>query len=627
MGTSRFPRSRLSRRLLSGFSLSWLTAGIMTLAVNYVLIERDLQGQIQRRAQSITQGLQIATAGLIEVSYNSLLSQVVTQYANLPDVQEVAIVDAQSTIIAHSRVTAIYRPYPEVQPQISSLVQSALAQNTEYSATLALEGIPVIVQVLPFQWASLSNAQNSTIGAAIVVLDLRPLQYEARRTLIASSATLGGGMLLILIVMALLLQRQVLAPLEALDWAVRRSQETGDFHLDAQLPTNEIRFLAQTFESVFNQLALYDRLETEVKQRIEVEAELRQSETRERAKSEALSQALQDLHQTQVQLIQTEKMSSLGRMVAGIAHEINNPVNFIHGNLKHLEDYGQDLLDLLALYQTTYPHPPADIQQRETVLDLPFLRQDLKAILTSLRRGTERIQSIVLSLRQFSHLDESDLKPVDLHQNLEATLLIIANRLHTAHPTITLHQLYGELPLVECYPSELNQVFLQILTNAIDALQEVQSWSDRSPLAPLPPSHPLAKPLAQAPLRPTIWIHTCFNPAPAPDSPATVTLRIRDNGPGIAPETLAHLFDPFFTTKPVGQGTGMGLSISYQIVVGRHRGKLWVESTPQQGAEFILELPLSQTPSPPPQQPLRTTQPSALQPSALQRSNQGSPAT
>ena len=592
-------RSRLSRRLLSSFGLSWLIVGGVTLGINYQLIERDLQGQVQRRAQSITQGLQFATEGLIAVNYSSLLNQVVTQYANLPDVEEVAILSPQGETLAHNRVTAIYRPYKDVQPLLDPWVQRAMADNREYSTQVTLEGVRLLVNILPFQNPQLSPHRDRP-GVLVVLLNLQPLHQEARTTLLTSSVTLMGGMLLILMFMGTLLRHQVLVPLDALNQAVRRSRQTGDFHLTQTLPANEIRFLAQTFSHVFNQLTLYQRLEQEVKQRTQVEAELRESEARERAKSEALGTALADLQVTQAQLIHNEKMSSLGQMVAGIAHEINNPVNFIHGNLAHIRDYSQDLLELINLYRQALPQPPQDIRDREAELDLGFMVQDMTEILQSMDRGTQRIRDTVLSLRTFSRLDESDLKRVDLHGDLDATLMMVQNRLETAcaHP-ITVVKVYGDLPWVDCYSGQLNQVFLHLFTNAIDALQEVEQWDDRPPLDPLPPDHPLATAIAQGnPQNPHLWVSTEVTP-PDPgdpsDRPPQVTIRIRDNGSGIAPAAKDHLFNPFFTTKPVGQGSGMGLSISHQIVVGQHHGHLSAESQPHQGSEFRIDLPLSQS--------------------------------
>ena len=289
-----------------------------------------------------------------------------------------------------------------------------------------------------------------------------------------------------------------------------------------------------------------------------------------------LKQTLQQLQQTQLQLIQTEKMSSLGQLVAGIAHEINNPVNFIYGNLSHTNEYLQDLLNLIELYQQHYPQPAIEIQDEIETIELEFLVEDLPKILDSMKVGATRIKEIVKSLRNFSRLDEAEMKPVDIHEGIDNTLLILQNRLKAKpnHPTIEVIKEYGQLPEVECYASALNQVFLHILANAIDALEM-----------------PNIDQLAQAQI-PTIWIRTEVV------EDQQVFIHITDNGTGMKEEIKKHLFDPFFTTKPVGQGTGMGLSISYQIIVEKHNGKLECISNPGQGSEFIIQIPIQQLAQP-----------------------------
>ncbi|MBD3885681.1 transporter substrate-binding protein [Phormidium tenue FACHB-886] len=291
--------------------------------------------------------------------------------------------------------------------------------------------------------------------------------------------------------------------------------------------------------------------------------------------AEQLQQALHDLQTTQAQLVQTEKMSSLGQLVAGLAHEINNPVNFIYGNLNPTCDYTQDLLRLVQLYQQHYPDPVPEIQAEIEAIDLEFLVKDFPRLLSSMKVGADRIRQIILSLRNFSRLDEAEMKLVDIHEGIDSTLLILQHRLkeEVKYPGIEIIKEYGDLPLVECYPGQINQVFMNILSNAIDALEEYSSE------------------LAQK--------EQCKHPATIRICTKTtdsdwITIHISDNGPGISADIQQQLFDPFFTTKPVGKGTGLGLAISHQIVVDKHNGRLCCLSKLGQGTEFVIKIPAEQ---------------------------------
>ena len=305
---------------------------------------------------------------------------------------------------------------------------------------------------------------------------------------------------------------------------------------------------------------LYNTLEQKVEQRTR---ELNQ-------KNQDLSDTLAQLKQTQTQLIQTEKMSSLGQMVSGVAHEINNPINFIYGNLSHADEYCKSLLHLIDQYQHYYPQPVEPIQRDIEAMDFEFLKDDLKKLFQSMRVGADRIRQLVLSLRNFSRLDEADMKPVDIHEGIDSTLLILQHRLKekSGHAAIKIIKEYGQLPLVTCFASQLNQVFMNILSNAIDALDDTITSNGQTGQVQSP----------------TIWIRTQLV-----DS-NTITIRIADNGPGMSAEVKKHLFDPFFTTKPVGKGTGLGLSISYSIVE-KHGGQLTVASEPGKGSEFLISIP------------------------------------
>jgi len=283
--------------------------------------------------------------------------------------------------------------------------------------------------------------------------------------------------------------------------------------------------------------------------------------------SQQLVHTLDQLKKTQTQIIQAEKMSSLGQMVAGVAHEINNPVNFIYGNLEPAQDYTQDLLGLIDKYQTVYPEPQAEIAAEIDDIDLDFVREDLPRLLNSMIVGTERIREIVLSLRNFSRLDEAAAKTVDLQEGIDSTLVILSHRLKSsnAQGSIEVIKCYGELPPVDCYPSQLNQVLMNILANAVDALEEE--------------AHP------------KITLTTESHQIEGKDY---ATIRIADNGSGIPEEIHPQILDPFFTTKPVGKGTGMGMSISYQIVTEKHGGKLSFTSEVGKGTEFVISIPTQQ---------------------------------
>jgi PAS domain S-box-containing protein len=327
---------------------------------------------------------------------------------------------------------------------------------------------------------------------------------------------------------------------------------------------------------------------------------LQQSEARERAKARELEQTLIRLQRTQAQLVQTEKMSSLGQLVAGVAHEINNPVSFITGNINYAKDYIQDLLHVLSLYREHYPQPVAAIQAEVEKIDLDFLMQDLPKLLRSMQVGADRIHQIVLSLRNFSRHDEAQMKPVDIHEGIKNTLLILQNRLKArgGKPEIQTIEEYGRLPLVECHAGQLNQVFMNLIGNAIDALETLrerdycQTPSERIG-GGIPredaPCQEVCRLDENSPCLPCIWIRTQVK------EDNRVSISIIDNGEGMTREVQQKLFNPFFTTKPVGKGTGLGLSISYQIVVEKHGGKLHCFSAPGQGTQFVIELPIQQS--------------------------------
>lgn len=334
----------------------------------------------------------------------------------------------------------------------------------------------------------------------------------------------------------------------------------------------------QDLEITINKtLCHVQQLKENERSRQEREEKLRQSEAREREKAIQLELALQNLQRTQSQLIQTEKMSSLGQLIAGIAHEINNPVNFIYGNLTYVNDYTHQLLSLITLYQQHDAHKYPEIEALIEQIELEFIQEDMPKMLSSMKVGAERICQIVLTLRNFSRLDEAEMKPVNIHEGIDSTLVILHSQLKAKPNSSSIQVIkeYGDLPQIECYACQLNQVFMNLLSNAIYALNHYDK-EERSP-----------EQIKNEPR--TITIATSML------NREWVRISFKDNGPGMTSDVINRLFNPFFTTKPVGDGTGLGLSISYQIVVEKQGGDLKCFSQPDQGAEFVIEIPIKQS--------------------------------
>src|SRR5919202_502559 len=338
--------------------------------------------------------------------------------------------------------------------------------------------------------------------------------------------------MVIAMALAVYTSRAIARPIKAVTQVAKRATQESNFELQAPVTSDdEIGVLATSLNQLIQQVATQIR----------------------------------ELKQAQAQLIQGEKMSSLGQMVAGIAHEINNPVNFIYANLNHANDYTQELLELVNLYQQHYPQPPHQIEDKIEDVELDFIKEDLPKIMLSMHTGAERIRQIILSLRSFCHLDEAEMKQVDINEGINNTLLLLNYQLN---PDIEVINQYEDLPLVECYPAQLNQVFWHIISNAIDELRADHKQS----------------------FKPQIFIQTKLVRS------NSIEVRIRDNGKGIEPKIVDKIFDPFFTTKPVGEGTGMGLAICYQIVE-KHRGKIQVISELGKGTEFGVTLPIKHHPN------------------------------
>lgn len=380
---------------------------------------------------------------------------------------------------------------------------------------------------------------------------------------------------------AALTSKLIAHPIQVVTKISQKITQESNFQLRANVTTeDEIGTLANSLNQLVEWVGDYTEALEIARQTLEYRVEERTQELQEahhtleqrvEERTQELQIILKELQETQGQLIQTEKMSSLGQMVAGIAHEINNPVNFIYANIEYANTYIKDLIHLVDLYQQKYPNPDDIITKTIEEIDLNFISKDLLNILISMKIGAERIGEIVLSLRNFSRLDEADMKKVDIHEGIDNTLLILNHRLKTEIKVI---KNYGELPHIDCYPAQLNQVFMNIINNAIDALLDNTQQNNKEII---------------------ISTHTTEN--------NYIKIEIADNGSGIPTEILKKLFDPFFTTKPVGKGTGLGLSICYQIME-KHQGKIEVVSEVNQGSNFIIYLPVETQTSQPENKPI-----------------------
>ncbi len=377
-------------------------------------------------------------------------------------------------------------------------------------------------------------------------------QFEQSKILriqiIVASILLSTTMAVVLAIMTI---RAIARPIHSVTAIAREVTEKEDFDLRSPVfGQDEVGILATSLNQMIQWAKDYTW---------EIEFARLTLEHRVEERTQELQQILEDLQQTQAQLIQSEKMSSLGQLVAGIAHEINNPVSFIYGNLIHLEQHAQDLSIVTHAYQKQYPNNPPELDKILRTIDLDFVIEDLPKLLDSMKVGADRIKAIVLSLRNFSRLDEANEKYVNLHEGLDSTLLILNHRFNDR---IEIVKQYGNIPEILCCPAQLNQVFMNVITNAIDALISCDRHGKQISIATQTVDEE--------------WIE----------------ITIADNGLGMPEETRERIFDPFFTTKPIGKGTGLGLSVSYQIVVEKHRGKLTCYSTPGEGTEFVIAIPI-----------------------------------
>ncbi|MEX0268018.1 ATP-binding protein [Leptolyngbyaceae cyanobacterium UHCC 1019] len=452
-------------------------------------------------------------------------------------------------------------------PNDSAQAQKILLDFTNSDLALKFDGIS----------DSLVELIEQSNKEAIAAEEVSHQSSDLAQIIVLGSIALSAAIASLL---AILTSRAIAHPIQKLTQIAQRSTKESNFDLQAPVNSNdEIGSLARSFNQLIASMKQLLEQQQTANQQLADYSQTLESKVEERTqelgnKNSQLQDLLEKLHQSQVQIVQSEKMSSLGQLVAGIAHEINNPVNFIYGNLAHVQDYAHNLLSYIQLYQKHYPTPPAEIAQEAEEIDLEFLQEDLPKLLSSMQIGTDRIRQIVLSLRNFSRMDEADFKAIDMHEGLDSTLLILQHRLKAKpeSPEIEVIKNYGDLPLVECYAGQLNQVFMNILANAIDAIDELnakRTYQERE----------------ENPGRLTLQTSVVSH---------WVKIAIADNGSGIPEAIKKQVFNPFFTTKPVGKGTGMGMAISYQIIAEKHGGKLDCFSSPGKGAEFVIQIPILQ---------------------------------
>ncbi|HEY9878743.1 MAG TPA: ATP-binding protein [Leptolyngbyaceae cyanobacterium] len=488
----------------------------------------------------------------------------------------------------HQReIPAFLQTYKDVPERYTKEVDARVQQIQKLNLTSSADVKKAQALMLEFTNSSLALQFDGISDDLVGILDQSYQELEVavraneRASVVAENIVIAsiGLSVAIAALLAIATSRAIAQPIQVLTSIAQRSTKESNFDLKATVEQDdEIGLLADAFNQLIHSVNQLLHQQKEANEQLEVYSQTLEFKVEERTqelndKNNQLQRLLEELQRTQVQMVQSEKMSALGQMVAGVAHEINNPVNFIHGNLAYVQEYARNLLDFVQLHQKHYPDPDPDIQAEAEALDIGFIQADLPKMLDSMRMGTERIRQIVLSLRNFSRSDEAGCKAVDIHEGIDSTLLILQHRLKSQpeRPAIQVVRDYDDLPPVECYPGQLNQAFMNILANAIDALEEFATH--QSP---------------ESQKKPEITIRTSKVDA------NWVKIVISDNGMGMPEHIHRRIFDPFFTTKAVGKGTGMGMPISYQILTEKHGGTLSCFSILGEGTEFTIQIPVQQ---------------------------------
>ncbi len=470
---------------------------------------------------------------------------------------------------------AKYEGVPEAYIQSIDRLLSRLNPDTIKPANIS----SIQADITELESSPLMAEINTFSKDILVIVKNIYEEYEEAEVAIDASNTLrfrviGGSMavsIAIAIVLSVLTSRAIARPIQSLTQLAQQSLQELNFNLQADIAAeDEIGTLTESFNQLIAAVKQLLKDQQEYNQTLEMKVFERTEELNKN--NIHLADTLEKLHSTQVQMVQSEKMSSLGNLVAGVAHEINNPIGFLNGSINNTKDYTEDLIKHLALYQQYYPDAVAPVQENAVDVDLEYLIEDLPKLLNSMQGATDRIKSISNSLRTFSRADTDRKVKANLHEGIDSTLLILKYRIKASEkrPAIDIIRDYGDLPEIECFPGQLNQVFMNILANAIDVFDEMAQTKSFQELE----AHP-----QQITIRTEIISNQ-------------VLIKIRDNGTGMTEDVKAKIFDSLFTTKSVGTGTGLGLAIAHQIVVVKHEGLIAVDSTLGEGTEFTIQFPV-----------------------------------